>query len=91
MRQVNHDELATVLRFAIGRLPAAVLKDLASNEHARKHRGGAMAAGALADALRRYEVLSSAPLGGPAGDDLFANSARRGLPGVDLVSGGKPA
>lgn len=74
MRQVDEAELIWVLRMALRRLPASTRTALASREASKRtHAEQMLAIQLVRDGLRRFEVLSNAPL--TEGTDLFTAAA----------------
>lgn len=73
MRQVNEAELVWNLRLALRGLSTSNRNDFKSPQSEVRRRAEEMIAVKLAAQLRRYEILSEAPL--PEGSDLFSRAA----------------
>ena len=77
MRQVDEAELVWVIRYRLSRLGAMIRKGLVSPIAEERRRYEQLAAQAIVkEGLRRYEVLSDAPM--PPGSDLFSRAAYGG-------------
>lgn len=61
MRQINRDELAHILRVRMRVRSRALLNDLQHHDPERRLLARLIAAGLLADKLRRLEKLTDAP------------------------------
>jgi hypothetical protein len=73
MRQVGEAELIWNLKFALSRLSATSRNGLKSSEQDVRKRAEHSVAAKIAEQMRRYEILSDAPL--PEGSDLFSRAA----------------
>lgn len=61
MRQVNMDELVNLLQYGLGRATRSQLKDLQHHDPNTRLRARLTVAAALADRMKRFEILTSAP------------------------------
>ncbi|MCW6536307.1 hypothetical protein [Sphingomonas lycopersici] len=61
MRQVNRDELVHTLQAGMRDWTKTMLKDLQHYDSERRLRARLIAAGLLADKLKRLEILTDAP------------------------------
>jgi hypothetical protein len=73
MRQVGEAELIWNLKLALRHVSASIRNNLASRETDVRKRAEQAVAAKMAEQLRRYEILSDAPL--PDGSDLFSRAA----------------
>jgi len=73
MRQVSEAELLFNLKLAMARVGDGTRTRLKSNERQTRKLAEEVLAETAMHALRRYEILSSAPL--PGGTDLFSAAA----------------
>ena len=77
MRQVNEAELVWAIRYRLGQLGATLRRGLNSPVAEQRNRYEQMVAELIVkEGLRRYEVLSDAPL--PPGSDLLSRAAYGG-------------
>lgn len=61
MRQVNRDEFAYAIARALRKVSATMRKEFANGTPARQTKARAMIAIGVAEELKRYEILTSAP------------------------------
>ncbi|MEO9130048.1 MAG: hypothetical protein ABI240_02440 [Sphingomonas sp.] len=73
MRQVNEAELMWNIKLALRWARVSTRKEFASNIKDAQDRAEHQIASKIVSQLRRYEVLSGAPL--PEGSDLFSRAA----------------
>jgi hypothetical protein len=81
MRQVNRDEFAWAIASALRKVSPAIRNQFASRVSSQHRQAQAMIAIAVADELRRYEVLTDAPAPGLAGDEAFTRPLNNMLAG----------
>ena len=73
MRQVNEAELMWSVKYALRRIGAAQRNRFKSSEQAVQASAEYAIATRIVEQLRRFEILSDAPL--PEGSDLFSRAA----------------
>lgn len=73
MRQVGEAELVWNLKLALRQISATQRNGLKSAESEVRKRAEHIIAAKLAEQLKRYEILSEAPL--PEGSELFSRAA----------------